>query len=297
MDGQTTTPVIGFLGPGTMGAGMVGRLLDTGFEVIIWARNPEKVQPLIERGAQLALSPSDLVQQADIVLGCLLDSAVIREIYLRADGVVETARPGQIFVEHATFEPALAVELAEAFGAKGAYFLDAPVSGGPEGARNGSLVAMVGGDAVTLQSLSGVFGAYCAQIKHAGEPGSGLRLKLINQLLVCIHAVAAAEASALVLRSGIDPRVAHEALMGGWAASTMLDLVLPIACAGDFESKGAFVGGMLEIQRLVAEFTAEVGVESVLLGPVRSVFEATVDSGRGDQALAAMVTHYTEIKT
>jgi 3-hydroxyisobutyrate dehydrogenase-like beta-hydroxyacid dehydrogenase len=291
-DSGHTMPVVGFLGPGAMGAGMVSRLLDAGYEVILWARNPAKLGALTGRGARTAADPGELVRRSDVVLGCLLDTAVIREVYLGSGGAAAAARPGQLFVEHATFDPALAVELAGALAEQGAGFLDAPVSGGPGGAANGTLVSMVGGDAAVLAQLNDVLGTYCARIRHAGATGSGLRLKLVNQLLVCTHAVAAAEASALVLRSGIDPTVAHEALMGGWAASTMLDEQLPKACAGDFDGHGAFIGGLIEVQRLVAGFVADAGVDSALLGPVREVFEASVDDGRGGQALAAMVTHY-----
>lgn len=290
--GQQQPPVLGFLGPGAMGAGMVGRLLDAGYRVNVWARNPDKLRPLLRRGARAAADPAGLVRGSDIVLSCLLDTAVVREIYLGDGSAAAAARPGQVFVEHATFDPALAAELAAALQARGAAFVDAPVSGGPAGAANGTLVTMAGGDAAVLGQLQDVLGTYCARIKHAGATGSGLRLKLVNQLLVSTHAVAAAEASALVLRSGIDPAVAHEALMGGWAASAMLDQQLPKACAGDFDGHGAFIGGLLEVQRLVAAFAREAGVDSALLPPVREVFEASADAGHGGQALAAMVTHY-----
>jgi len=290
--GPEAKPVIGFLGPGAMGAGMVARLLDAGYEVNVWARNPAKLAALTGRGARPAADPAELVRRCDVVLGCLLDTAVVREVYLGIGGAAAAARPGQLFVEHATFDPALAVELAGALAEQGAGFLDAPVSGGPGGAAAGTLVSMVGGEAAVLAQARDVLGTYCARIRHAGATGNGLRLKLVNQLLVCAHAVAAAEASALVLRSGIDPTVAHEALMGGWAASTMLDQQLPKACAGDFDGQGAFIGGMIEVQRLVAGFIDGAGIDSALLGPVREVFEASVEAGRGDQALAAMVTHY-----
>lgn len=286
------TPVIGFLGPGAMGAGMVTRLLAAGYSVNVWARNPAKIAPLLDLGAALTKSPADLVGSSDIVLSCLLDSAVIREVYLEAEGAASAAREGQIFAEHATFEPALAVEISRALTDRGAGFLDAPVSGGPEGARSGALVTMVGGDEEVLERLRPVLESYCAKVKHAGPTGNGLRLKLINQLLVCTHAVAAAEASALVLRSGIDPVVAHEALMGGWAASTMLDLQLPKACDGDFDGGGAFIGGLLEVQRLISQFADQAGVNSALLDPVRGAFASAVDAGHGQHALAAMVTNY-----
>lgn len=290
----TRLPHIGFLGPGAMGQGMVARLLDAGFEVDVYARNPKKVQALSAAGAVVGSDVRTVVDRADIVLGCLLDSQVITELYYGPEGIIERARPGQVFVEHATFDPALATRIAAELSAHGASFLDAPVSGGPAGALSGTLVTMVGGDPDVLERLGPVLGSYCAIIKLAGAVGSGLRLKLINQLLVSAHAVAAAEASSLVLRAGIDPATAHEALMGGWAASTMLDLQLPKSCAADYTSAGAAVGGLVEVQRLIAEMTAEYGFDSVLLGPVRRVFDATVRRGLGDGGLAALADCYAE---
>lgn len=290
-----TRSTVGFLGPGAMGAGMVSRLLLADHDVSIWARSPEKVQHLVDAGATLAPSPAAVVDASDVVLGCLLDSDVIRTIYLGdsdGSGLVDRARPGQIFVEHATFDPALAQTISDALAARNALFLDAPVSGGPAGAEAGTLVSMVGGSPETLRTASPILEAYCSRVKYAGETGSGLRLKLINQLLVSVHAVAAVEASALARRHGIDGETAREALMGGWAASTMLDLQMPKVFADDFSSGGASIGGLVEVQRLVAGMVASAQISSELLGPVRRVFEEVVSAGYGDDGLASLIHHY-----
>lgn len=288
-------PAVGFLGPGAMGSGMVSRLLAQGYEVHIWARRPAKVQPLIDLGAVMESSPADVVAAAPVVIGCLLDSDVIRDLYLGASGdagIVAGAREGQVFIEHATFDPELALEISGALTRRGAAFLDAPVSGGPSGALAGTLVSMVGGSTSTLHAIESILGSYCAKLKHAGEVGSGLRLKLINQLLVSVHSVAAAEASALAIKAGIDGQTAHEALMGGWAASTMLDLQMPKAFAADFSSGGASLGGLLEVQRLVADMIAQSGTTSELLNPVRKVFQSVASSGHADEGFSAIVVHY-----
>jgi 3-hydroxyisobutyrate dehydrogenase-like beta-hydroxyacid dehydrogenase len=291
MNGQR----IGFLGPGAMGSGMVKRLLEAGSTVTIWARTPAKVQHLVDAGATFAESPANVAEDSDIVLGCLLDSEVIRAIYLgssHAEGLVHRARPTQIFVEHATFDPALAQTISEALNTRGASFLDAPVSGGPAGAEAGTLVSMIGGSPQTLERASTVLAAYCTRVKYAGATGSGLRLKLINQLLVSVHALAAAEASVLAIRHGIDGDTAREALMGGWAASAMLDLQMPKVFANDFSSGGATIGGLLEVQRLVAGMVSSAGTTSELLGPVRKVFEAVASSGHARDGFSSLAHHY-----
>lgn len=288
-------PTLGFLGPGAMGSGMVKRLLEAGEQVSIWARTPVKVQHLVDAGATLASSPAAVVESSDVVLGCLLDSEVIRAMYLGSpdeEGLVDRAKPGQVFVEHATFEPALALAVSTALSERGASFLDAPVSGGPAGAEAGTLVSMIGGSRETFEAVSSVLETYCARLKWAGGTGSGLRLKLINQLLVSVHAVAAAEASMLAMRHGIDGKTAHEALMGGWAASAMLDLHMPKTFANDFSSGGATIGGLLEVQRLVAGMVASADTASELLEPVRKVFDAVASSGRADDGFSSLVHHY-----
>ena len=220
---------IGFLGAGEMGSGMVRRLLQRSHRVIVWSRVPEKHAELGSLGAELSGSIADTVSASDLVLGCLRDTAVTRECYLGERGVIANARDGQTIIEHGTFSPALAVEIAHAAAARGAAFLDAPVTGGPERARSGSLVTMVGGNPASLEAVRSVLDAYCAQITLVGPAGSGERLKLVNQLLVSIHVAAAAEASALLMREGIDPAIAERVLMAGWAASAMLERTMPRA--------------------------------------------------------------------
>ncbi|WP_417219549.1 NAD(P)-dependent oxidoreductase [Arthrobacter sp.] len=289
---NSALPDVGFLGPGAMGSGMVFRLLEAGYQVRVWARNPQKLKPFTDAGATIGTTLEDVVGSSDIVLGCLLDTAVIRETYLGPGGIVESARPGQLFAEHATFDPDLAREILHALGERGANFADAPVSGGPRGAREGTLVSMIGADAPAMEALTPILDSYCSRLVHIGGIGSGLKVKLINQLLVSTHALAAAEAAALVHASGIDPEVAHNALMGGWAASTMLDMQLPAACAREFDGGGASIGGLIEVQRLVAALMAEADVDSALLDPTRRAFDTAVDAGHGGHSLAALVTNY-----
>jgi 3-hydroxyisobutyrate dehydrogenase len=283
---------IGFLGAGHMGSGMVQGLLRHGHQVTVWERTPGRHRALQALGAAVSPDLPAIVRDTDLVLGCLLDTEVTRHCYLGAGGVIEAARAGQTIVEHGTFDPALAVAIADAAARKGCAFLDAPVSGGPERARSGELVTMVGGDEAAVDGVRPVLASYCAQVARVGPSGSGIRLKLVNQLLVSIHVVAAAEASALVLREGIDPAVAHAVLMRGWAASTMLDREMPKACSGDLADTGATVGKILEAQVMIDAMLRAAGVESKLFGPTRAAFDHAVATGAADLDLAAIVLQY-----
>src|SRR4051794_29847192 len=138
-------PRVGFVGLGAMGSRMAARLVDAGYDVIVHNRTRHREADLVRRGARSAASPRALVPDVNIVVSCLLDDDAVREVYLGPAGMAAAARPGQVFIEHATFSPALAREIEAAVRVSGASFLDAPVSGGPEGASTGTLTAMVGG--------------------------------------------------------------------------------------------------------------------------------------------------------
>lgn len=286
------TQRIGFLGAGSMGGGMIRRLLQQGHAVTLWERTAGRHAELHARGATLEPHLQAVVERADVVIGCLLNTDVTRTCYLGAHGALAAARPGQVFIDHGTFDPALAEELATVARRAGAHFLDAPVTGGPERATDGTLVTMVGGDAAVLDGVRAIITAYCGDIAWVGASGSGQRLKLINQLLVSIHVVAAAEASALLLRSGIDTTVAHRVLMGGWASSAMLDRELPRACAGQFGDSGATVGKLVEVQPLIAALLQQAGIHSQLFAPTRNAFNSAMTSGAEHLDLAAIVSQY-----
>lgn len=280
---------VGFVGPGNMGAPMVGRLLDAGHPVTIWARDPARCAPLLERGAQLATKLRDLASRSEVVVSCVANPGVLETLYLGEGGLLDGARADQVFVDHTTTPPRIAETIAAASAARGASFLDAPVSGGPQGAAAGALVAMVGGSASALEAARPVLAVYASAIHHCGATGSGQALKLINQFLVIVQAVAAGEAAGLVDAHGIDADTARRALGGGWAASTMLDLVLPRALARDTTSDGATLGALADVGELVMTFLAETSAPSILLGSATAALAQSVSRGGRDQGLGALL--------
>ena len=277
---------VGFLGLGVMGSRMSRRLIESGHDVVAWSRTHSKAETLAD--ATPAATAVDVAQRCDLVLGCLLDDTAVAEVYRP---LVAAARPGQIFVEHGTFSPALARELSAAAAEHGAWFLDAPVTGGPEGAAAGTLVAMVGGDPGALATAAPVTSHYVAESVLVGPSGRGLQLKLVNQLLVSVHMAAAAEAGALLLALGIPIEVAMPVLGGGWAASAMLARELPRVLASDFDSAGATIGGLVGVQELVSAIYAEAGIPPRLMPVVRELFSAAAVD-RADSDPAALVESY-----
>lgn len=266
---------IGFTGVGAMGEPMVRNLLAAGHEVTVWGRTPAKLAPVLDAGATLAEDLEQIAAQ-DVVLGCLLDGDAIEQVYL--DGLLQYARPGQLFADHGTYDPRVAERVAAAYAERDAFYLDAPVSGGPMGASAGTLVCMVGGNADAVELLRPLATAYAKRIGHLGGPGRGIALKLINNYHVSINFVAAAETAWLIDRLGLDPQVSQDILYGGLADSVVLRMGLTKALAGDDDAGGMSLGGLVEVQRNIADLLASTGFESGLFPYAREVFAAAAET-------------------
>jgi 3-hydroxyisobutyrate dehydrogenase-like beta-hydroxyacid dehydrogenase len=283
---------IGFVGLGVMGSAMACRLLAVGHDVSVYNRNPAKADALRAQGAKICGTPSEVASASDIVLGCLLDTDAVRSVYTGEGGLLGATRRGAVLVEHGTFDPAAAQHIAAAAREVGAEFLDVPVTGGPEGATAGTLTAMAGGAEEALERARPIIGTYAGRIEYVGGPGTGLALKLVNQLLVTCHLASAAEAAAMIRRLGLPPETADRVLGSGWAASAMLARTLPRADARDYESVGATIGGLLEVQRLVAALGERNGVTLTAFPAARSVFDLSVAAGHAGSDPAALVETY-----
>lgn len=201
---------VGFIGLGRMGLPMAYRLLLAGFDLTVHNRSQGKVQEIATAGAKAATSVTDVVQESEIVLACLPDVATSEEIFLGDDGIAANARPGQVLVDHSTVGLATSKACAAAAEAKGAFFLDAPISGGTERAADGTLTIMAGGPVDAYQKALPSFDAMGATVRHIGPTGTGTVVKLANQLLVGIHLVAAAEAMIVGAKAGADPALVFE---------------------------------------------------------------------------------------
>lgn len=289
MTHDSALPRVGYLGLGAMGAPMAHRVHDAGLPLRVWNRTVARTEPFAARGVGVAESVAELAESSDILLSCLLSTEVTREVYLGADGLLSGARPGLVIVEHGTFDPALATEIAAAAADRGAYFVDAPVSGGAVAAAAGSLAVMAGGPPEAEPLFRRVVGAYAGVVEWLGPVGSGLALKLVNQMLVSTHVAVATEAANVVRSLGIDPEAAIRVLSGGWAQSAMLERALPLVFAGDFAAPSdATIGGLAEAQRLLADVATTAGVEVPVFARAADRFTEARDRGWSDRDLTAL---------
>jgi len=257
--GDVMTPLkVGFIGLGRMGLPMSYRLLQAGFDLTVHNRSQGKVQEIAGAGAHAAASAAQVTREADVVLACLPDVATSEAIFLGDGGIIANARPGQVLVDHSTVGMSTSKACAAAAEAKGASFLDAPISGGTERAIDGSLTIMAGGPKEAYDMALPVFQAMGTTVRYIGPTGTGTVAKLVNQLLVGIHSVAAAEAMLLGAKSGADPAMIFEVVNSGWGQSFMLGRNAPVMLDRDFDGARTQIKVFLKDMGLIQELVHDL---------------------------------------
>jgi len=279
---------IGFIGLGIMGRGMTRNLLKAGHAVTVWNRNAARMDEFIAAGAKSASSPSDLASRCDVILICVSDTPDVEQVLFGENGVSAGVKPGAIVVDHSTISPRKTAEMAKRLNAQGAAYLDAPVSGGSEGAKNGTLSIMVGGESVDVERVLPILQAYGKTITHVGAQGAGQTVKLVNQILVVVNQLAASEALLFAQAGGLDLAKTIEAVKGGAAGSWMLANRGPQMIARDFRP-----GFTIDLQqkdlRLVLESADEMGVPLLATSLVFQLYRTLQAQGLGGDGNHAMV--------
>jgi 3-hydroxyisobutyrate dehydrogenase len=279
---------IGFIGLGIMGSGMAGNLVDKGFDVVVWNRTAQRMGPLVERGAVAGSSPADVARQCDVVMICVSDTPDVQEVVAGTDGLLEGLHRGSLIVDHSTISPSATVDLAGIVEAKGAHWLDAPVSGGSEGAVRGTLAVMVGGDAEQLERARPAMDTYASAIAHVGPAGSGQTAKLVNQILVVVTGLAVSEAMVFAQGADLDLHSTLAAVEGGAAGSWMLSNRGPQMIERDWRP-----GFTIDLQqkdlRLVLEAADQMGVPLPATALVFQLYRALQHQGLGGEGNHALV--------
>lgn len=195
---------VGFIGLGAMGLSMAANVLNAGFPLRVWARRAESARTLLDGGAAWAESPSRLASESDVVVLIVTNSPDVEDIVTRQDGVLEGAAPGLVIVDMSTIAPSVSRSLAALTVRRGVHLLDAPVSGGTQGAEAGTLTIMAGGEREAFERARPVLEAMGKNVFHVGPSGSGQVIKLVNNILVGVIAAATSEALVLGVRAGAD---------------------------------------------------------------------------------------------
>lgn len=284
---NTLVPTVAFIGLGIMGHPMAGHLLAAGHPLTVHSRTRTKAEDLIARGAKWADTPAAAAQSADAIFICVPDTPDVERVVLGDHGIASVIKPGQIIVDHSTISPTATRTMAAAVAAKGAQFLDAPVSGGDLGARNATLSIMVGGDESAFTKIRPLLERMGKTLTWCGPAGNGQLTKLVNQILVSITNLAACEALTFAKASGLDPQKTIAAVGGGAAGSWQLTNLGPKMLAGDFRP-----GFMIKLQqkdlRLALEAAKERGLNLSALNLVHQLFGKALEEGRADEGTQAL---------
>jgi 2-hydroxy-3-oxopropionate reductase len=230
---MTQQLTVGYIGLGLMGKSIARNILKAGFPLIVHNRSRAAVDELVSEGARAAFSPAEVAAQVEVVFTNLPDSPDVEAVALGSQGILEGAHAGLVWVDNSTIKPAMARRIAQALGKKGVQCLDAPVSGGDIGARQGTLSIMVGGPAEALEKALPVLQATGKTITHVGEAGAGQIAKAANQIMVAAQMVAMGELLIFARKAGADPQKVVEAIRGGAAQCWTLDVKPPRLFAGN----------------------------------------------------------------
>jgi 3-hydroxyisobutyrate dehydrogenase len=213
---------VAVIGLGTMGAAMAANIAQAGFPLTVWNRTPERAAPLAESGATVAETPAAAVDTVDAVLICVSDTPDVEAVLFGKDGIADRARDGLLVIDCSTISPVATRSFATRLRASGVSFVDAPVSGGSEGARNATLSIFVGGDVADVDRARPILEAIGKTITHVGPAGSGQAVKAVNQVILAGSYLGVAEGIVLALKAGLDVEQVVGALSGGAAQSWVL---------------------------------------------------------------------------
>lgn len=288
-------PSIAFAGIGLMGLRMCRRLLAAGYPLTVWNRSPEKCTPLIDAGARQASTPAELCAHADIVLLCLADTAVVREVVFGTGGIVEGARAGQLLVDHSSLEPSATRTMAADLEARsGMRWVDAPVSGGTAGAEAGSLAIMAGGHSDDVERIRPVLAHLGQRLTHMGGVGTGQVTKACNQMIVACNALVIAEVMALAERAGVDASLIAPALAGGFADSRPLQILAPQMAMSEFEPVKWHVRTLLKDLDTAVQLSREEGSSTPMTGLAAQLMRLHGSHGNLESDPSTLVNMFRE---
>ncbi len=273
---------VGFVGLGIMGRGMVDNLMKAGFDVTVWNRTASRMTQFVDNGATAAESPKQVGELCDIIITCVSDTPDVEAVILGDDGIIHGAEAGNLVIDMSTINPVNTLDIAKQLNEKGIAMLDAPISGGSEGAANGTLSIMIGGAEADVERAQPYFDAMGSTITHVGEQGAGQTVKLSNQILCVVNMLAASEALLFAKAGGVDLEKMLQAVTGGAAGSWMLANRGPQVINDDWRP-----GFTIDLQqkdlRLVIGAADKMGIPVVATSLVFNMYRTLQAQGLGSE--------------
>lgn len=283
---QNTT--VGWVGTGVMGAAMLARLQEAGYASVVYTRTKEKAQPLLEAGAQWANSPRAVAEQGAVVFTIVGFPNDVREVYFGDDGLLAGAQEGAILVDMTTTEPSLAQEIYQHGQTQRVHTVDAPVSGGDVGAKQGTLSIMVGGDESVVDAVMPLLEVMGKNIVYQGEAGAGQHTKMGNQITIAGTMIGVCESLLYGHRAGLDLPTMLRSISGGAAACWTLDQLAPRMVQRNFDP-GFYVEHFIKDMGIALQEANRLGLSMPGLALAKQLYEATQAQGHGKLGTHALL--------
>ncbi len=278
---MTNTLKVGYIGLGLMGKSIAHNILKAGFPTRVHNRSQAAVEELVREGASKGKSPAEVASLVDVIFTNLPDSPDVELVALGDEGIIAGAHPGLIFVDNSSIKPATARHIAHVLGTKGVQCLDAPVSGGDIGARQGTLAIMVGGPVQALEVVRPVLAAMGKTVTHVGEAGAGQIAKAANQIMVAAQMVAMGELLIFAKKAGADPQKVVEAIKGGAAQCWTLD-VKPTRLFEGNRNPGFKAHMQAKDMGIILDTAREYGIPLPSAAVHAQLFDAMLSMGLGE---------------
>jgi 3-hydroxyisobutyrate dehydrogenase len=284
---------IGFIGLGVMGKSMARNLLKAGYPLLVYTRTKEKAKDLIEEGAVWKETVAQLAKEADVVITMVGYPKDVEEVYFGEEGVLANVKEGTYVIDMTTSTPSLAEKIYQAAKERNVHALDAPVSGGDIGAKEGKLTIMVGGDEEVFSACKPILERLGTNIVHQGKAGAGQHTKMCNQIAIASNMIGVCEALAYAKRSGLDPFKVLESISQGAAGSWSLSNLAPRMLSGDFKP-GFYVKHFIKDMKIALEEAEKMNLQLPGLALAKSMYEELANAGEENSGTQALYKRYIQ---
>ncbi|MWW42581.1 NAD(P)-dependent oxidoreductase [Listeria monocytogenes] len=282
---------IGFVGTGVMGSSMAGHLLEAGYEVLVYTRTKTKAEDLLDKGALWVETPGELANKVDILISMVGYPKDVEELYLGENGFLENLAVGTVAIDMTTSSPALAKKMAEFGSEKGIGVLDAPVSGGDIGAKNGTLSIMVGGSEDVFLKVKPIFDILGSSVILQGDAGAGQHTKMVNQIAIASNMIGVTEAIIYAEAAGLNPSRVLDSISGGAAGSWSLANLIPRVLKDDF-SPGFFIKHFIKDMGIAISEAKQMGLELPGLTLAEKMYQTLAEQGLSEEGTQALIKYY-----
>lgn len=282
---------IGFIGIGVMGKSMANHLLSEGYPLFVFSRTKEKAEELLENGAEWVDNPKEIAEHADIIITMVGYPHDVEEIYFGENGIFAGAKKEAVFIDMTTSTPTLAKKIFEEGKKLGVHTLDAPVSGGDIGAKNGTLSIMVGGDVKTFNEMTPIFNILGENIVYQGEAGAGQHTKMCNQIAIASNMIGVTESIVYARKAGLNPESVLKSISSGAAGSWSMSNLIPRVLKEDY-SPGFFIKHFIKDMGIALEEAEKMELRLPGLELAKKMYDSLVEQGEENNGTQALIKYW-----